>query len=131
VAPRRNRVLVVEDDDATRTLLVEILTDDGYETREASDGRQALILMRHWRPDVIILDLVMPNMDGWFFRAQQQHLPALRDVPVVVTSARRPPWREEDLMNPAAYLPKPFALEDLLSVVRRSLACVTTRSGDI
>jgi CheY-like chemotaxis protein len=115
------RVLVVEDDDATRELLEEILREEGYETAGAADGRQALILMRRWRPDLIVLDLVMPKMDGWFFRAQQRQIEAIRDIPVIVMSARRPPWREEDLLDPAAYLPKPFELRDFTSLVRASL----------
>ena len=101
--------------------IAEILREEGYEPAGAADGRGALTLMRRWRPDLIVLDLVMPGMDGWFFRAQQQRVAEIRDIPVIVTSARRPPWREEDLMDPAAYLPKPFDLEAFTSLVKVSL----------
>ena len=118
----KRSVLVVEDDEATREMVAEILDVEGFATAMAANGREALILLRKWKPDLILLDLVMPGMDGWFFRAQQRQLAGIRDIPVIVMSARRPPWRQEDALNPAAYLPKPFDLDDFVGLVRNTLS---------
>ncbi|MEX2373035.1 MAG: response regulator, partial [Dehalococcoidia bacterium] len=58
------RVLVLEDEDSIRRLTVDLLTDEGFEVRAAPDGRQGLAILDEWRPDVIVLDLMMPVMDG-------------------------------------------------------------------
>lgn len=121
LAPSRGRVLVVEDDDVTRDLFAEILESEGYEVAAEPEGRAALVRTRSWRPDLIILDLVMPGVDGWYFRALQRQIPRLRDVPVIVISARRPPWREEDMLEPTAFLAKPFDLDAFVSLVDRTI----------
>ena len=61
------QILVVEDDDAIRGLVSEVLRDDGYDVREATNGVEALDRLREERPDLIVLDLMMPVMDGWAF----------------------------------------------------------------
>jgi CheY-like chemotaxis protein len=84
------RVLVVEDDPALRDLLHTVLLDEGYEARTATDGATALALLESWRPQVILLDLMMPGMDGWQFRHLQQADPRLASIPLVVMSAAYP-----------------------------------------
>ena len=61
------QILVVEDDDAIRELVSDVLRDDGYDVREATNGVEALGRIREERPDLIVLDLMMPVMDGWTF----------------------------------------------------------------
>jgi CheY-like chemotaxis protein len=80
-------VLVVDDDPAIRAFVSELLVDEGYEVRAATNGRDALTVLASWRPDVILLDLMMPEMDGWAFLATQQRHLELVCIPVIVMSA--------------------------------------------
>lgn len=109
-------VLIVEDDVSIRHVLREALKDEGYEVREASHGQAAIEMLSDWRPDVMVLDLMMPAMDGWAFRKQQRALNRAMDVPIVLLSASRAIDDAEEL-GPAAIVEKPFDLDDLLSVI--------------
>jgi signal transduction histidine kinase len=85
---RGTRLLLVEDDAGIRTTLGELLTDEGLVVTTAANGRQALQELRTAAPpDVIVLDLMMPVMDGWEFRVEQRGDPALADIPLVAMSA--------------------------------------------
>src|SRR5919206_1695644 len=85
--PDRGEVLVVEDDFAIRETLRELLEDEGYRVAWAANGKEALARLHERAPRVILLDLMMPVMDGWEFRVAQQRDPALASIPVVVISA--------------------------------------------
>jgi len=110
------RVLVVDDDPGIRSVLVAFLEMEGYRVASARDGREALLLAKLDRPDLILLDLMMPSMSGWGFIAEQTKDPALADVPVVIASSFT------CRMNVAAQLQKPFGLETLLDTIRRVAA---------
>jgi CheY-like chemotaxis protein len=110
------RVLVVDDDRDIRELLVELLASEGYEVASAADGRRALAEARSRRPDVILLDLMMPVMSGWEFREAQLRDPELAGIPVVVVTAF------EDSLEGAVLLRKPFLVEDVLDAVQRLAA---------
>jgi CheY-like chemotaxis protein len=114
VSERVRRVLIVEDDEAIASLVRQALLDEGgYEVRRAGDGVEALEVLSGWRPDVIVLDLMMPRMDGWRFRAEQRRLAIAADVPVLVASAsRRVEGLDEDFA--AAVIRKPFDLDELI-----------------
>jgi CheY-like chemotaxis protein len=114
-----SRVLVVEDDAAIRALLTELLAEEGYAVRAAADGREALALLAGWRPDAIVLDLLMPVMDGWPFRAEQRRRPGARDVPVVVVSASGDLGPPVETLAPAAVPAKPFDIAQLVVAVDR------------
>jgi CheY-like chemotaxis protein len=106
-------VLVVDDDADVRELLVTLMEDDGYQVSCACDGQEALreVLLR-W-PDVILLDLEMPGMNGWdFLRVQSEH-PRLAAIPVVVISGLDAP------PGVAAAVRKPFLVETVLAAVHR------------
>ena len=120
------RVLVVDDDRAIRGFVAEVLTDEGYEVKTAGDGSEALAVSREWRPDLIVLDLMMPNMDGWTFRARQRQVDALADVPVVVTSAATTLRTNRQALEPCVLLPKPFELDDLIGAVE---SCASAQAG--
>ena len=91
------------------------LADEGYAVRAAPDGRAALALLETWRPHLILLDLMMPVLDGWGFRARQLATPGAEDLPVIVLSAARD--MRVEALRPAAVVPKPFDLELLLNTV--------------
>jgi two-component system chemotaxis response regulator CheY len=110
---------VVDDDEAIRDLLDDVLELEGYESRCAADGEAALEAAADWTPDLIVLDLMMPKMDGWQFREAQRALPHLRDVPVVVVSASQRARDAYDELGAAAVVAKPFDLEELIGTIDR------------
>jgi CheY-like chemotaxis protein len=108
-------VLIVEDDLELSDMMSQLLMLEGFETRTAANGDIALTLLREGpRPDVIVLDLMMPVMDGWRFREHQIHDPALADVPVIVLSAAH------DLrpVHANAVLSKPLDVDRLITALR-------------
>jgi CheY-like chemotaxis protein len=110
-------VLIVEDDEDLREMMAQLLTLEGFHTATVANGREALeYLHESMKPDVILLDLMMPVMDGWEFRRQQQADPALAPVPVIVLSALDH-GRGSDL-EADAFLKKPLDFDRLLSLVR-------------
>jgi CheY-like chemotaxis protein len=119
-------VIVVDDDDDTRETLCQMLHDEGYATAQASNGREALELLHaaRQRPDLILLDLMMPEMDGWEFLMGLDEDPAFRHIPVALMSAhpsvRRAFEKEGDDYAPLRLLlPKPLDMKRLLAIVRR------------
>ena len=114
-----HRVLAVDDDPVIQRLLEVNLEMEGYEVRLASDGLQAVDAARDFQPDVILLDVMMPNMDGWEACATIKQDPNLADTPVVFLSARA---QDADIergteLGAAAYITKPFDPIDLLELV--------------
>ena len=88
--PRAFTVLVIDDEDDLRDSIVELLASQDYNVACAADGQEALARLRgDAKPDLILLDLMMPNMDGWEFREAQRQDPALASIPVVVMTATR------------------------------------------
>ena len=114
----RCAVLIVEDDADLREMMAQLLSLEGYRAETAPNGRDALrYLERGDRPDVILLDLMMPVMDGWEFRRRQVEDPTIAGVPVVVLSAVDPS-RAGDLGG-IAFLKKPLDFDRLLELVRQ------------
>src|SRR5262245_29584502 len=116
----RTRAMVVEDDDALSSLMVALLEDEGYEIRVAPDGAQAVSVLETWHPNVIVLDLRMPRMDGWRFREAQRANPDLCDIPVVVVSALTNLPEHVAGLDAAAVVAKPFELDVLLAAIART-----------
>jgi CheY-like chemotaxis protein len=111
-------VLVVEDDFGTREALADLLQDRGYSVISVADGREALNYLRDASaPGIIILDLMMPVMDGWEFLEHQSHDPALLDIPVIVVSATPP----RHPLRAKAVLQKPIQFESLVEMLERFL----------
>jgi two-component system, chemotaxis family, chemotaxis protein CheY len=109
-------VLVVDDDKDIRELLVSVLEDDGYQAESASNGREALEVLERWKADVVVLDLMMPVMDGWTF-ADRMH--EKWDIPIVVISAATDIKRHAGRLGAAGVIPKPFEIELLLPMIAR------------
>jgi CheY-like chemotaxis protein len=113
----KKRVLVVEDDEGIREALIDLLDTEGFEVRAAIHGADALGKLRDGSPppDVILLDLMMPVMDGWAFRAEQKNDPAIAAIPVVVITASR--QADVTALSPKAFLKKPIDFDELLRVI--------------
>jgi CheY-like chemotaxis protein len=113
-------VLVVEDDYDVRETIVEVLGDEGYRVVAAEDGQQAIDLLRGGlRPFAILLDLMMPVMDGHEFRQELGADAALEHIPVIVLTADRLGDQKASEMGAAAFLRKPTRLADLLETLRK------------
>jgi CheY-like chemotaxis protein len=110
------RVLVVDDELDIREAVTEVLSYEGHEVFTASDGGEALRKCLALQPDLVLLDLMMPGMNGWEFREAQLRDPAIAGIPVVVLSA----LGRVSSIDALAFLPKPFGLDDLLDLVRRA-----------
>jgi CheY-like chemotaxis protein len=115
----RARVLVVDDERGIRSLLAEILSDEGYEVRQAEDGERALEVLAGWDADVILLDLSMPRMTGWEFLQARRERRIADGTPVIVMSASRN--IDEDALHAHAVLGKPFEITRFLDALRDSL----------
>jgi CheY-like chemotaxis protein len=121
--PSSARILLVEDDPALRTALAEVLREYGYEVACAADGLDALAKLDGCSPSVILLDLAMPVMDGWSFRAVQRRDPRYATIPTVVLSASlTTDARSLADLHPDAALAKPFEIERLIETVQRLCA---------
>jgi len=111
---------VVEDDVDTRDMLGRFLELEGFQVEVAANGKQALDrLTSGVRPCVILLDLMMPVMDGRSFREQQLQNPGLATIPIIVFSAYRDVAKTAGELNAAGHLAKPLKLPDLLRTVQQ------------
>lgn len=116
----RHHVLLVEDEQIIRESLGSLLEDEGYQVSSAENGQEALTGLKGGAlPDIIVLDLRMPIMDGWEFRAAQKEDPRLRGIPVIATSADRS--APALAISAQAYLRKPVDLSELLRTLDRIL----------
>lgn len=113
-------VLIVEDDEDIRADLATILQLKGYSVFEAANGSEALAHLRqHPAPNVVLLDLMMPVMNGWELRAAMKGDPELARIPVIIMSGA---GRESERVEADAVLFKPFELANLLELVGRYCA---------
>jgi CheY-like chemotaxis protein len=123
------QILIVEDDPGLREALAEVLADEGYDLLSARDGLEAVNLLKKGkRPDVILLDLSMPVVNGWEFRMFQKRDPELAQIPVILITAGGYTREEVAWLEPSALLLKPIDLPFLLSSIRKF--CVATPSPE-
>jgi DNA-binding response OmpR family regulator len=115
------RVLIIDDDSDIRDAVTEVLSFEGHEVFGAAEGEQGLVRCRLVRPDLVLLDLMMPGMNGWDFLKALRREEAIAEIPVVVVSAL---GRVPELQV-AGFLPKPFGLDALVAVVNHA----THRAG--
>ncbi len=118
----RKRILIADDDPAISRLLERIL---GYEFDVAttSDGRAALQLAEQIRPDLMILDVMMPGLDGFAVAAQARNIPGLRTIPIIFLTARDNASDTIKGIQAGArhYITKPFKIDDVTAKVRKTL----------
>jgi two-component system cell cycle response regulator DivK len=118
-----SRILVVEDDADNRRIVVKVLTLDGYDILEAADGRAALSLARDEHPDLILMDLAIPRLDGWEACRQLKGDPRTADIPVIALTAFAMRGDEERARKAGCdgYLSKPCRPQTIRDTVRRFL----------
>ena len=121
--PASRCVLIVDDDPGIRLLLVTFLRLRGFHLLEARDGREALAEMRTGKVDLVIMDLMMPEVSGWDVLRERAADPALRRIPMIVVTANNIGQATDDLLDKHVYavLGKPFALNALLAMVTACL----------
>lgn len=127
-APRVYRILVIEDDKDIRDSISEVLEVEGYSVSSVGNGREGLEYLRSVaadasrRPDVILLDLMMPVMSGMEFRSEQLNDPAIASVPLIVMSADNRAIQKSEEMRTATCILKPLEIDDLLTALQKILA---------
>jgi CheY-like chemotaxis protein len=114
---RRRPVLIVDDDPANREFLITLLRSRGYTVAAASNGEEGLALAMAERPCLILLDLMMPVIDGFGFRAAQLRSPELANTPVILISALDDAPQVARRIGPMAEVPKPIDVDALLEQV--------------
>jgi len=117
-------ILVIEDDSSVRTLLSKALAGKGYQVETSEDGLEGLTRLESLRPDLIIVDIMMPRLDGMtFVRAIKQH-ERTQPIPVIFLTAKNDPKTMIQGINLGArfYVTKPFQIDELLAKVQKALA---------
>jgi len=127
------KILVVEDEPDIRELLADLMHDAGYDVVEASDGRSALEKACAERPDIVLLDLVLPLLDGFEVLERLKSRPATRTIPVIVVSARQQGHQQERARNAGAfaYITKPWRTGELESKVKDAEMAGRSPSGAV
>ena len=115
------RILVVEDDPDNRRIVAKVLSVEGYHVIEATDGMEALARARAERPDLILMDLALPNVDGWEATRRLKSDPETRSIPVVALTAVAMRGDEEQARAAGCddYLPKPARPAAIRAVVKK------------
>ncbi|HEY8849217.1 MAG TPA: response regulator [Thermoanaerobaculia bacterium] len=114
----RKRILVIDDDLPLRGMLAAALRQHGFQVLLAGDGAEGQRAMTIHHPDVILLDLAMPNVNGWDFLQRLQETGHLGSVPIIVVSAHlRTDPKAVLQMGVSAILPKPFSLPELIDLI--------------
>lgn len=117
------RVLIVDDEPAVADLIEAVLVGEGYTVAIARDGAQGLLLARDWRPDLILMDVMLPGVDGGTAIRRLKSDPQTADIPIVAMSAGRTIRRQsEELAEADAALAKPFDIDALLAQVEFHLS---------
>lgn len=115
------KILIVEDDTDNRRIVVKVLSVEGYQVVEATDGIEALAQARAERPDLILMDLALPNMDGWEATRRLKSDPETRAIPVVALTAFAMRGDEEQARAAGCddYIPKPARPVSIREVVKK------------
>lgn len=120
----KKTILIVDDEDATRALMDFILTKEGYNVIQADNGKKALEILRNAVPDLFILDIVMPDMNGYDLFQTIKKEDRFKTTPLVFSSGKegmKDFLDMEEGAKPDAFLIKPFKIQDLVEVVNRLL----------
>lgn len=113
-----SRILIVEDQEDVAQLIDIVLKNEGYTVAIARDGAQGLILARDWKPDLILMDIMLPGVDGGKLISRLRKEPETRDLPIVAMSASRTLRDRTPELEADALLAKPFDVDALLVQVQ-------------
>ena len=119
----KKNILVIEDEAHVRTLVSRLLEKNGYGVRAAEDGLDGLRALETFRPDLIIADVMMPNLDGLTFTKALKNRRETKNIPVIFLTAKTDPLSMIEGINVGAkfYITKPFQIEDVLAKVKKVL----------
>jgi CheY-like chemotaxis protein len=117
----RPLILIVEDDDAVAAMIEDYLGDHRYRTARAADGREAVARVRELRPDLIVMDLMMPRLTGGEAANELRRDPLTQRIPIVAISAVADVTSIAEMLPLDDVLEKPFDLDDLLRAIERHL----------
>lgn len=112
------RILIVEDEPSIRDLLDDFFNGEGFDTLLASDGREGLEMATAEHPDVILLDVMLPVMDGVEAARHLKEDKRTHDIPIVVMSANLTLLRRPELLAADTFIRKPFDLDELLALIQ-------------
>jgi two-component system, cell cycle response regulator DivK len=117
------RILVVEDEEDNRQILRDLLASSGYEMVEAKDGEQALAAVDQHRPDLILMDIQLPIMDGYEATRRIRANPANKRIPIIAVTSYALSGNESIALAAGcdAYVPKPYSPRELLAKIREFL----------
>lgn len=117
-------ILVVDDNETIRNLVATILSMHDMEVASATDGDEALVFIEQRRPDVMLLDLSMPRVDGLEVLRQVRAHPVLNDLRIVMLTAvaNAPRFQEVHAYKPDGYLEKPFRINDLINLIQQVMS---------
>ncbi|MBN1428953.1 MAG: response regulator, partial [Anaerolineae bacterium] len=124
-------ILVVEDEAVVRETLVDNLREEGYQVLETGDGGEALQIIRHEKPDLVILDIMLPGLDGLSVCRMARRDEATAHIPIIMLTARGMQGDKMVGLDSGAddYITKPFGLGELLARVRAVLRRSEGRAG--
>ncbi|MFZ4736029.1 MAG: response regulator [Bradymonadia bacterium] len=116
-------ILVIEDESHVKTLVSRLLEKNGYVVKTAEDGLDGLRVLEDFRPDLIIADVMMPNLDGLTFTKALKNRRETKNIPVIFLTAKTDPLSMIEGINVGAkfYITKPFQIEDVLAKVKKVL----------
>jgi DNA-binding response OmpR family regulator len=123
MAEEKKNILVIEDETHVRTLVSRLLEKNGYGVRTAEDGLDGLRALETFRPDLIIADVMMPNLDGLTFTKALKNRRETKMIPVIFLTAKTDPLSMIEGINVGAkfYITKPFQIDDVLAKVKKVL----------
>ena len=132
-AMKNKSILIVEDEKVIRKLLRLQLSQSGYQVTEAEDGVQAILKLGKGNFDLILLDIMMPNKDGWELMKEVRLSPKTKDIPVIVLTAKN---KDSDMfkgyeLGASYYIPKPFTKAQLLHGIQMVLTKDPSRMDEI
>ena len=114
------QILIVDDDEDVRDAVADVLADEGYGVTGVSSGREALQhLQDHMLPSLILLDMMMPEMDGWLLRQELKKSPDLASIPIVILSGHGDVRDAALALGAVDYLRKPLRMDSLLEIAER------------
>jgi DNA-binding response OmpR family regulator len=117
-----NKVLLVDDDSEILSLVQYALEDMGHQVQVCDNGREVLETMRTYKPELLILDVMLPGIDGYSLANQMSENPATKDTPIIVLSALEPSRTMfQKFPQVSSFLTKPFNTDDLMEAVKTAL----------